>query len=183
MALFGTDYQSAYMNEDNQFNINNQPHIMQQHNDIPASPTHDKLSTEQDNLQINLNPQMNNNANNGQNIYEQNNFINDMNNDSTMDQISILKHELQKQKEIHMKMNYENESLIDKFLSKKKDVMKLVNLSLTILLGISIHYVVVDYVREYIKSSDLTENKEFFIKISYPMTIFILLWTLKVFNK
>ena len=88
-----------------------------------------------------------------------------------------------KQKEIQMKMNYENESLIDKFMSKKKDVMKLVNLSLTILLGISIHYVVVDYVREYIKSSDLTENKEFFIKISYPMTIFILLWTLKVFNK
>ena len=181
MALLGTDYQSAYMGDElNQMNIpmNNHP---------PVIPTQKEREFDYNNNE-NINTekmQQNNMSNEPQKniVYDQNMFLNDMQQDSTIDQISILKKELQKQKDLQMKMNYENESTIDRYLSKKKDVFKLLNLSLTILLGISLHFVVTDYIRDYIKNTDLSDNKELLIKIAYPLTIFFILWTLKVFNK
>ena len=171
MALLGTDYQSAYMSDEHlhMTQSDNQPHIIQQQQQQQQQQptTEDKHVNESQKNEI----------------YEQTNFFNGLNNDNTIDQISYLKNELQKQKQIQMKLNYENESIIDRFLSKKKDVIKLINLALTILLGVSIHYVVVDYIKDYLKNNDLSDNKEFFIKIAYPITVCFIIWTSKVFNK
>jgi hypothetical protein len=73
--------------------------------------------------------------------------------------------------------------MFDRFVSKKKDVLKLVTMALTVLLAISSHYVMTDLIRNYIANNDLTGNQEFTTKIAYPLTVLLLIWTLKVFNR
>lgn len=96
-------------------------------------------------------------------------------------QLENLQGKLQQNKESKQYQN--NDSMFDRFVSKKKDVLKLVTMSLTILLAISSHYVMTDLLRNYIANNDLTGNQEFTTKIAYPMTILLLIWTLKVFNR
>jgi hypothetical protein len=74
-------------------------------------------------------------------------------------------------------------STIDLFVSKKKDVVKLLILSLTMLLGLSLHYVASDFIRNYIADNDFTPNQEFMTKIAYPLTVILVIWTLKVYNR
>jgi uncharacterized membrane protein YcjF (UPF0283 family) len=89
------------------------------------------------------------------------------------------------QAQLHAQKNTEikGDSVFDRYLSKKKDVLKLVTMALTVLLAISIHYVVTDLIRNYLANNDFTANKEFITKVSYPLTILLLIWTLKVFNR
>lgn len=95
-------------------------------------------------------------------------------------QLSQLQGKL-KQQSIESKQN--NDSMFDRFVSKKKDVLKLVTMALTVLLAISSHYVMTDLIRNYIANNDLTGNQEFTTKIAYPLTVLLLIWTLKVFNR
>lgn len=76
-----------------------------------------------------------------------------------------------------------SESIIDRYASKKKDVFKLINISLSVLLAISIHFVVVDIVKTYIRNNDFTYNKETWIKCMYPISVLLIMWSFKVFNK
>lgn len=79
--------------------------------------------------------------------------------------------------------NKNDTSVFDRFVSKKKDVLKLITMSLTVLLGISLHYVVTDLIRNYLANNDFTANQEFTTRLSYPLTVIMLIWTLKVFNR
>ena len=74
-------------------------------------------------------------------------------------------------------------SIYDRFLSKKKDVMKLLAISLTVLLAISTNFVMCDLIKKYLMNNDFSDNKETIIKTMYPLSTFILLWSTKVFNK
>ncbi len=94
--------------------------------------------------------------------------------------IKELQYELEKQKTMNKR---ESDTLIDRYLSKKKDVMKLLNISLSVLFAISIHFVFGDLIKEYITNNDFTSNKEIFIKCMYPVSVLLVLWSLKVFNK
>lgn len=76
-----------------------------------------------------------------------------------------------------------SESIIDRYASKKKDVFKLINISFSVLLAISIHFVVVDIVKTYIRNNDFTYNKETWIKCMYPISVLLIMWSFKVFNK
>lgn len=96
-------------------------------------------------------------------------------------QIIELQNELLKQKQINMQNDMD--TLFDRFASKKKDVFKLFSLSLTICLGISIHFVLSDLIKNYILNNEFTSSKELLIRIAYPISIFIFMWSLKVFNK
>jgi uncharacterized membrane protein YcjF (UPF0283 family) len=78
---------------------------------------------------------------------------------------------------------YQQDSVIDRYISKKKDVMKLIIMAFTVLLGLSLHYLITDLIRNYIASNDLTMNQEFITKFAYPVTIVLIIWTLKVFNR
>ena len=82
-----------------------------------------------------------------------------------------------------MKMNQDVHTIYDRFVSKKKDVMKLLSFSFTILLAISLHFVISDLIKNYLINNDFSANKEQFIRISYPLLVFGLMWSLKVFNK
>lgn len=75
------------------------------------------------------------------------------------------------------------DSLYDRFLSKKKDVFKLLAISLTILLAMSTHFVMLDLLRNYLNNNDFSRGRETLIRIAYPLGVLFALWSLKVFNK
>jgi len=95
--------------------------------------------------------------------------------------IRELQMELEKQKSLNKK-EY-SEPLYDRFISKKKDVLKLFNIALTVLLAISLHFVLSDLIKSYLQNNDFTYNKEIFIKFMYPFSVLMVLWSFKVFNK
>ena len=154
-------------------------------------------------IQIEINDNQNNmNTNNSTNVpppsmppnhpdvqipNQQNQFYdstNIYNNDANLqEQLAMLQYELAKQKEVTAQNLKESESLIDRFVSKKKEVFKLVIMSLTILLAISLHYVISDLIKNYMVNNDLTNNQEFTTRIAYPITILLVIWVFKVFNK
>ena len=95
--------------------------------------------------------------------------------------IKELQLELEKQKQLNKKEI--GEPLYDRFISKKKDVMKLICIALTVLLAISLHSVLNDLIKTYLANNDFTYNKEQFVKCMYPMSVLAVLWSIKVFNK
>ena len=91
-----------------------------------------------------------------------------------------LQHELEKQRSMNKR---DSEPLYERFISKKKDVMKLLNIALTVLLAISLHYVLGDLLKSYLQNNDFSTNKETMIKLLYPASVLLVLWSFKVFNK
>ena len=120
-------------------------------------------------------------SNNENKFYDSNNIYTDMNMNQKLE---ILKNELRKQKDINRMNRLDiQDSLIDRFVSKKKEVFKLVTMSMTILLAISVHFVLNDLIKNYIVNNNLSDNQELFTKIAYPLTILLIIWMFKVFNR
>lgn len=113
--------------------------------------------------------------------YETNHFFRD---NQMKNQLSQLQDELllQKQK-VQSYKTTTDVNLIDRFVSKKKDVVKLILISLTIVLAFSLHYVIHDLLKAYLMNSILTPTQELLTKLAYPVTILLVIWTIKVFNK
>lgn len=65
---------------------------------------------------------------------------------------------------------------------RRRDVMKLVVLSVMVALGISIHWVGSHYITEWIESSDFDAKQRLAIRISYPAIIVFAIWNLKAFQ-
>lgn len=151
--MFGTELDTAY--------FNTQPSQNTNENIIKVSRQNEAVteSPSYDQQQIPIVP-----------IFQQNDNI-----------IKELQMELEKQKAINKKELYE--PLYDRFISKKKDVMKLFNIALTVLLAISLHFVLSDLIKTYIHNNDFSYNKETFIKFMYPFSVLMVLWSMKVFNK
>ena len=97
--------------------------------------------------------------------------------------IDELKKQLKYQQELNMAYQKDAVSIYERFASKKKDVMKLLAISLTVLLAISTNFVMCDLIKKYLMNNDFSDNKETLIKLMYPLTTFLLLWSTKVFNK
>jgi hypothetical protein len=97
--------------------------------------------------------------------------------------VEELKKQLKYQQDLNMVYQKDAASIYDRFLSKKKDVMKLLAISLTVLLAISTNFVMCDLIKKYLMNNDFSDTKETIIKIMYPLSTFILLWSTKVFNK
>ena len=83
---------------------------------------------------------------------------------------------------------YNNENLrkrgneynfFDSMSMKKTEVVKLALFSLVIVLGISIDRMLTYYLSKYIGDNILTDFQEFLLRVSYPITIFLLLWIFK----
>ena len=70
-------------------------------------------------------------------------------------------------------------SFLDRINMKKADVIKLALFSLVIVLGISIDRVITNYISKYICDNFLTDFQELLLRISYPVSIFLLLWIFK----
>lgn len=90
----------------------------------------------------------------------------------------------QLQKELHnQKRLQKQDNLLDRFVSKKKDVMKLVLMSMTILLAFSMHYIIIDLIKNYSMTNELSSSKELFVKLAYPLSVLMGIWTMKVLNQ
>lgn len=111
-------------------------------------------------------------------FYDQDSYIKEA---KLQQQIQNLQTELKKGNS--RQMTRQSPSTIDLFVSKKKDVIKLLILSLTVLLGLSLHYVASDSIRNYLADNDFTPNQEFMTKVAYPLTVLLTIWTLKVYNR
>jgi hypothetical protein len=93
--------------------------------------------------------------------------------------IAILVNELKKQqKNIQQQSTY-----IDKLFAKKKELLKIIQFSLIIVLAMSIHFIIDYYLKYYIKNNDLTFERELIIRLIYPISIIFIIWNLKTFLK
>jgi hypothetical protein len=77
----------------------------------------------------------------------------------------------------------ESQSYIDKLYSKRKELWKAVQVSFMIILALSIHFIIDHYLKLYINNTDLSFERELFIRLLYPIAIIFILWNLKTFIK
>ena len=75
------------------------------------------------------------------------------------------------------------QSYVDKLFSKKKDLFKVIQLALIVALGLAIHHVIKHYLKCYIKDNDFSSERQFFLRLLYPLALLFVLWNLKVFLK
>lgn len=102
----------------------------------------------------------------------------------TADQkLHLLSAEFQKQKEMFENNKGNSVGYLDKLLSKKRDVTKLIVFSLVVLLALSLHDVLSFYIKQYLDEAALTAIKEFCVRIIYPIVILFVLWNIKAFTK
>lgn len=103
--------------------------------------------------------------------------------------IEKMQEKIDKQKKINelkeeiKKAKGNNDSIIDRYLKKKKDVIKLFGLALLILLALSMNDLIKTYLGKYLLSNDLTDKNEMYLRLSIPLTIYFVIWTLKAFSK
>jgi ABC-type bacteriocin/lantibiotic exporter with double-glycine peptidase domain len=86
---------------------------------------------------------------------------------------------LQPQKQQQQQQKYPEYSFWDRMIMSKREVLKLFILSIVIILGISIEKVLFHYMNSYLSSTDLSTYQEFFVRLSLPIIIFIILWIIK----
>jgi hypothetical protein len=99
----------------------------------------------------------------------------------TQDQkIAVLLTELRKQQQLTSNMKQQS-SYLDKLFSKKKDLLRIIQLSLVVVLALSLHFIIDHYLKHYIESNDLTFERELIIRLLYPISLVFILWNMKVF--
>lgn len=94
--------------------------------------------------------------------------------------IALLVNELKKQQKLTANMQQQS-SYLDKLFAKKKDVLKIIQFSLIIVLAMSIHFIIDHYLRYYIKNNDLTFERELILRLIYPLSIIFIIWNFKTF--
>ena len=103
--------------------------------------------------------------------------------------IEKMQEKIEKQKKLNelkdemKKAKNNNESIIDRYIKRKKDVLKLFSLALLILLALSLNDVIKTYLGKYILGNDITEKNEMYLRLAIPLTIYFVIWTIKAFSK
>lgn len=67
----------------------------------------------------------------------------------------------------------------DTLASKRTEVFKLIAFSLVFLLGLSLHHIADNYLKNYITNAFLTPIQEFLVRLSYPIVVILVLWIIK----
>jgi hypothetical protein len=96
--------------------------------------------------------------------------------------IAMLVNELKKQQKLTANMQQQS-GYVDKLFSKKKDLLRILQLSLIIVLAMSVHFIVDYYMKNYLKNNDLTFERELIIRMLYPVSVLFILWNMKAFIK
>lgn len=167
--LEGTDLMSAYQTLSNQpsYDIYEKDNDYQQHaNEPPVS----KSSAPKDDTMNLINKQ----------------FESDQ-------KIATLMAELKRRKAASQQQTYspvssssaetESPSYFDKLFGKKKEMYKILQLSLMITLGLSIHFVIDHYLQKYLAENDMSFERQLILRLLYPVAVLFIVWNLKVFVK
>jgi hypothetical protein len=96
--------------------------------------------------------------------------------------ITVLLNELKKQQKLTANMQQQS-GYLDKLFAKKKEVLRILQFSLIIVLAMSLHFVVDHYMTFYIKNNDLTFERELLLRLLYPVSLLFVLWNMKTFLK
>ena len=146
-------------------------------------------------VMVNHNSQFNNNPSLQQSQPVQNNssLLNNNNGNNGTNgidnTIEKLENQIKKQKKINSlkqemkKQNNEPTSLLDSYVKRKKDMYKIVLIAMLIVLALSTHDIIKYYLSKYIHSNDLTSRNELYIRLSVPLGVCLLIWTMKALNK
>lgn len=170
-AGYGSDLYSAFspLNNDAQSGIDSQSIIKDQSPPQTRERDYDINDDLNDNTRE-TNSNNNNNINiNRQMVHEQ--------------KLMSILNEIKKQKNCTKPTNENDSSYIDKLFSKKKELIKLLQFSLIIILALSVHGIIDFYLKNFIENNDFTSERVLFIRILYPIVILFFLWNLKTFIK
>ena len=74
----------------------------------------------------------------------------------------------------------QGDSFFDRIASKRFEILKVFSFALIIVLAISIDRVNTYYLTQYVTNSILTSTQELLLRISYPITVLIIIWLLKL---
>ena len=77
----------------------------------------------------------------------------------------------------------EQPSYFDKLFGKKKEVYKVLQLSLMITFGISIHFLIDHYLTKYLADNEMSFERQLILRLMYPLAVLFILWNLRVFVK
>lgn len=91
--------------------------------------------------------------------------------------------ELKKKKEENVSHNYSQPSYFDKLFGKKKEIGKILQAALIIVLGLSVYFLIDHYLKEYLTNHDLSFERQLFLRLLYPLSILFIIWNLRVFVK
>ena len=80
----------------------------------------------------------------------------------------------------HIVYHEQGESFFDRIASKRYDILKVISFALIIVLAISIDRVNTFYLTQYVTNSILTGTQELLLRISYPITVIIIIWLIKI---
>tara|TARA_Y100001970_G_scaffold293482_1_gene440569 strand:+ start:27451 stop:27984 length:534 start_codon:yes stop_codon:yes gene_type:complete len=103
--------------------------------------------------------------------------------------INKLKNNIQKQKTLNnlkhelKKSNDEPSSMVDRYARSKRDVSKLFVMALLVLLALSMNDIIKYYLGKYVMNNDLTNNNELYLRLSVPLSVLLLIWTMKALSK
>ena len=94
----------------------------------------------------------------------------------------MLAAELKKKKEAAAPVSSEP-SYFDKLFGKKKELFKILTLSLIITLGLSLHFLIDHYLTKYLAEHEMSFERQLLLRLLYPLGVLFVLWNLKVFVK
>lgn len=182
--MFGTDLESAYYDSGHNSYASREQHQVENNDSITTGPAQEQPTV---NIADVIQQQQQPSSSSQVTSYDVHNpriiplYEQQVKNSNTIKELQL---ELLKQKQQSIGAQGANqEPLYDRYLSKKKDVFKLLNIALTVLFAISMHFVLGDLIKSYLRNNDFSYNKETVIKFAYPMSVLVLLWSMKVFNK
>jgi hypothetical protein len=83
-------------------------------------------------------------------------------------------------KQVVYMQQHQGEGFFDRIASKRFEILKVFSFALIIVLAISIDRVNTYYLTQYVANSILTSTQELLLRISYPITVLIIIWLLKL---
>lgn len=86
---------------------------------------------------------------------------------------------LQMQEHLQMQQDSQRSGWMDRCWHRRRDVMKLVVMALVVVLALALHWVMVHYIKTYVEAATLSEWRELFVRVAYPVLILLILWAIK----
>jgi hypothetical protein len=71
----------------------------------------------------------------------------------------------------------------EKLFAKKKELYKVLQLSLIITLGLSVHFLIDHYLVKYLAENEMSFERQLLLRALYPAAVLFTLWNLRVFVK
>lgn len=86
---------------------------------------------------------------------------------------------MQMQEHMQMQQDGQRSGWLDRCWQRRRDVMKLVVMALVVVLALATHWVAAHYLKTYVESATLSEWRELFVRLAYPVVALLVVWAIK----